>query len=244
MTSISKSISLGKAVALAIFSAGLGSLATGAVLKAAPAQEAPAKQAAGEKPADAAAPTAGDTAASAAIDVDKAMAERSIGSPDAPITIIEYASMTCDHCAAFHNKVLPEVKKELVETGKARIVYRDMPWDKHALSAAKIARCAPPEKYFEVAEVIFRTHDNWAHSPDPLKGLKGIATAAGMDDAYVEACLVDQKLEAAILKAQQEGRKDYEVNSTPAFIFMKDGVRQGGFPEFEELFKKLGEHKH
>jgi len=178
------------------------------------------------------------------INVEAAMAERAIGREDAPVTIIEYASMTCDHCAGFHIQVLPEVKKDLIETGRARLVYRDMPWDKFALKAAKMARCAPADKYFGLVEEIFKTHDVWAHGPDPLAALKEMGKAAGMDDAYLQACLDNVDLETAIVTRQQEAIKAYDIKGTPTFVFMKDGARQEHFPEFEEIAKRQPAHKH
>lgn len=240
-------ISIGKAIGLAVVAAIVSSALTAAVLK----KDAPLVTEA-EKPAQVtqAAPTESKVEIAAVpiqvpeINLEQAMLERSIGSADAPITIIEYASMTCDHCAAFHNQALPEVKTQLIETGKARLVYRDMPWDKFALKASKMARCAPPEKYFEVLESIFKTQENWAHSPDPLKGLTDIGLAAGIEEKYLQACFNSDPLETAILEKQQDGRRTFDIKGTPAFIFMKGGNRQENFPEFEEIFKRLGEHKH
>lgn len=235
-------ISIGKAIGFAAAAAVLSSLITVAVLK----QELVAIKepvAVGSKTPSAEKVEETRTPAPE-INIEAAMADRVIGSDDAPVTIIEYASMTCDHCAAFHNQALPEVKKELIETGKARLIYRDMPWDKFALKGSKMARCAPAEKYFEVLETIFKTQEHWAHSPDPLKGLVDIGLAAGMEEKYLQACLDSDPLETAILQKQQEGRQVYEVKGTPAFIFMKGGEKQGSYPEFEEIFKRLGEHKH
>jgi len=241
------SISIGKAVMLAAVSAVVSSLVTVAVMKSgappAPAKE-PAAVVAEQKPAAVPAPAAPVPEPPPGIDIEEAMKDRAFGSDDAPVTIIEYASMTCDHCAAFHAKVLPDVKKELVDTGKARLIYRDMPWDKFALKAAKLARCAPPEKYFELVETIFSSHDDWVHRGDPAVGLKNIGVGAGMDENYAQSCLDDEKLEAAILEKQQQARKEFNISSTPFFVFMKDGERLENFPEFEEIAKKLGEHKH
>lgn len=219
-------ISVAKAIGLLLFGAAVGAVSfipSALAPKAAMAAETPAAQ---------------------AVDVAAPMKDRVLGRDDAPITIIEYASMTCDHCAAFHNRALPDVKKQLIETGKARLVYRDMPWDGVALKAAKLARCAPEDKYFEVVETIFRTHDTWAHGPDPLKGLKDIAAAAGMDEKRVQDCLASEPLELAIVQKQQEGRRVFGVNSTPYFVFMKAGERQQRYPEFEEIFRQFATHTH
>lgn len=178
------------------------------------------------------------SAAAPEIDVEKAMAERWIGNEDAPVKIVEYASMTCDHCADFHNHALPEVKKALIETGKARLVLRDMPWDKFALKASMMARCAPPEKYFGLVETIFTTQDRWSTSDDPLSGLIELGTVAGMDKSYIEACMDSTELETAILSRMKEARRSYDVKGTPAFFFYKGAERLEHYPEFEGLVAK------
>jgi protein-disulfide isomerase len=224
-------ISLGKAIAIAIISAGLGAAATAAVLKQPPVTE-----------KTVAAPAA--TSAATSIDVEKAMADRAIGKEDAPITIIEYASLTCDHCAAFHAEVLPEIRKQLIDTGKARLVFRDMPWDQYALRAGKMARCAPEDKYFEMIGTLFKNQPLWARSADPARGITDIGIAAGMDEKYLATCFGSDALDTAMAAKAQEGRQKFEVNSTPAFIFMKGDERLKEFPEFQEIVERLGKHDH
>ena len=169
------------------------------------------------------------------IDVENAMADRPMGRADAPKTIIEYASMTCSHCADFHNHTLPEVKKALIETGKARLIFRDMPWDTFALKASMMARCAPPEKYSGLVESIFKNQDRWSKSDDPLSGLIELGTSAGMEERFIEACMNSAELENAIVARVQEAQRTYNVKSTPTFIFTKGAERIEHFTEFEEL---------
>lgn len=227
-------ISTGKALALAIFAAALGSGITTLYFKSNP----PAMVAAAEKKApDRPAPKID-------IDIDAAMMDRSIGREDAPMTIIEYASMTCDHCAAFHNSAFPEVKAQLIDTGKARLVYRDMPWDKFAVKAAKIARCAPPEKYFDLVKTIFEKQPGWARASDPMEGLIALGVASGMDENHVIACADNEALEKRIIENLQAAQKEYEVKATPTFIFLQDGERVGSYPEFEEIKAKMPTHDH
>ncbi|MEZ0260666.1 MAG: thioredoxin domain-containing protein [Alphaproteobacteria bacterium] len=224
-------ISLGKTIAIAIISAGLGAAATAAVLKQPPA-------AATEKV------VAAPATAPASLDVEKAMADRAIGKDDAPITIIEYASLTCDHCAAFHANALPEVKKQLIDTGKARLIFRDMPWDQYALRAGKMARCAPEDKYFDMIGTLFEKQKDWARSTDPARGITDIGIAAGMDEKYLATCFGSDALDTAMAGKAQEGRQKFGVNSTPTFIFMKGDERLTEFPEFQEIFDRLGKHDH
>lgn len=163
--------------------------------------------------------------ASTKVDVEKAMQDRVLGNPDAPVTIIEYASMTCPHCAHFSNTILPEVKKQLVETGKARIIFRDFPLDNVAARAAAMARCADHDKYFDLIEVIFKDQERWIQSDQPMKALAQLGTLAGMDEEYIKACISDPQLNAAILKNMQDAQKKYTIKSTPTFIF-NDGAEK------------------
>src|SRR6218665_1500337 len=169
--------------------------------EAAPADEAAAAEPATEAaPADeaAAAPAAADTTertadaqetesllndpAALPVNILRATEDRVIGPEDAPITIIEYASLTCPHCRKFHTEVLPTVKRELVNSGKVRIIYRDYPIDNYALKAAMMARCAQNDKYFDLVEVLFQNQDKWMKSDNPLKALAQYGNLAGMDD--------------------------------------------------------------
>lgn len=231
-------ISMGKAVCLAALSAIISSAITFTVVKPHPPASIPSEKAA------TAAPPKPAPQSENVIDIEKAISERVLGDANAPITIIEYASMTCDHCAAFHNTALPEVKKALIDTGQAKLVLRDMPWDKFALKAAKIARCAPVDQYFQVVEKIFQNQPQWARSADPMRGLLDIGISFGLEENFLTACADNEALEAAVLKNMQEGQQSFKVTGTPAFIFMKEGVRQDNYPAFEEIFKKMDSHDH
>ncbi|HYP38382.1 MAG TPA: thioredoxin domain-containing protein, partial [Stellaceae bacterium] len=101
--------------------------------------------------------------------------DRILGNPEAPITIVEYASLTCPHCAHFANDVLPEIKKDWIDTGKAKLVLRDFPLDEPALRAAMIARCAPPDRYYAFADTFFAAQEKWVRSPDYREALARLA---------------------------------------------------------------------
>lgn len=153
------------------------------------------------------------------LNVAELMADRVLGDVNAPVTIVEYASYTCSHCAHFANTVLPEIKTQLIETGKAKLILREFPLDKFALQASKLARCAPAERYHDLAEVIFRNQDRWVKSEDPIRALKQLATLTGMDDAQMDACLNSSELENAILERVQDAQGRYKISSTPTFVF-------------------------
>jgi protein-disulfide isomerase len=161
------------------------------------------------------------------------LGEPSIGDPAAPVTIIEYSSMTCPHCAAFHADTLPELKTRYIDTGKVRLVLRDFPLDKNALSAAVLAHCAGPERHPQFTEVFFAQQSNWARSDNPVQALKQLAQLGGLSQAEADACLADKDLETAILKAQLEGQEKFDIRSTPSFII--DGKTYAGGQSIEKF---------
>jgi len=148
--------------------------------------------------------------------------DHAIGQPNAPITVVEYASLTCPHCAHFANDVLPAIKKEFVVAGKVRLIYRDFPLDRLALYASMIARCSGPVRYFSMIENFFAKQESWATAKDPVAALTKIAESHGMATKDVEACLADKSVGDAVLKQQLEGDKDFHINGTPTLIIGGD----------------------
>jgi protein-disulfide isomerase len=172
--------------------------------------------------------------------LDKVMMERVLGKPEAPITIVEYASMTCPHCARFHKETLPKLKAAYIDTGKAKLIYRDFPFDGLALRAAAMARCAPAERYFAVVETLFQQQEAWTRAKDPLAALGNIGKLAGMSQASIDACLKDTRLLDAIVQIRLDGEKKEGVDSTPTFIIA--GKKISGaepFETFDKLLKTL-----
>lgn len=163
--------------------------------------------------------------------------DRFMGKADAAVTIIEYASLTCPHCAAFHKDILPKVKAAYVDTGKAKLIYRDFPLDQVALKAAALARCAPAERYFAFLDVLFQQQDAWASAPDPMVPLARIGRLGGLSEAQFKACMEDSALADSILASRLTGAKDMQVESTPT-IFV-NGKKIAGIRSFEELDKVL-----
>jgi protein-disulfide isomerase len=146
------------------------------------------------------------------------LGEPAIGDAAAPVTIIEYSSLTCPHCAAFHKDVLPELKQRYIDTGKVRLVLRDFPLDENALKAAVIAHCAGPERQPRFVEVFFAQQQNWARAKDPIAALRQLARLGGLSDEQIDACLADKELETAVLQARLDGQKQFDIKSTPTFI--------------------------
>ena len=146
--------------------------------------------------------------------------ERSIGSPNAPVKVIEYFSLTCTHCAYFGTVTMPQVKPNLVDTGKVQIIYRDFPLDDVALMAAQVARYLPADQYYPFIEALFASQNDWAFAPgvNYKQSIYKYAALAGMDQATYNAALADTKLRAFILNEQQVAEKQLNVNATPTFI--------------------------
>ncbi len=141
-----------------------------------------------------------------------------IGKTDAPVTLIEYASLTCPHCAAFHNQVLPTLKKDYIDTGKMRMVYRDFPLDQLALTGSMLARCAGRDRYHPFINALFQQQASWSRSNNPLTALSKLARLGGMSQQDFEACIKNQEIADAVLKQRIEGQKKFEIGSTPTII--------------------------
>jgi protein-disulfide isomerase len=155
-----------------------------------------------------------------------------LGDPKAPITMIEYASFTCPHCAHFSMTVLPEVKKKWIDTGKVKLIYRDFPLDQTALKVAQLAECAGNDKYFGVVDMIFSTQQKWATASDPIGELAKSLRIAGMGDKEVQACLANDQVANAVI-ADYRGGETLGVNSTPTLFI--NGEQFKGARTVEEL---------
>eukprot|EP01093_Parvamoeba_rugata_P003049 TRINITY_DN1394_c0_g1_i10.p2 TRINITY_DN1394_c0_g1~~TRINITY_DN1394_c0_g1_i10.p2 ORF type:complete len:157 (+),score=38.87 TRINITY_DN1394_c0_g1_i10:1043-1513(+) len=151
--------------------------------------------------------------------------------------MIEYASLTCPHCAAFHNEVLPEIKEKLIDTGKLKLVFRDYPLDAVALRAAAVAQCAGDDRYFGVLSMLFKSQLSWARSEDPIEGIKQVVRFGGMNRDAVDACLADQAMIDAIVASRMKGEQEFNVSSTPSFIL--DGETIAGAREAEFFIEKV-----
>lgn len=162
-----------------------------------------------------------------------------LGDPKAPITLIEYASFTCPHCAHFGVAVLPELKKRWVDTGKVKLIYRDFPLDQTALRVAQIAECAGKDKYYGVIDVIFSTQQRWATASDPIGELGKSLRIAGMGDAEIKACLANDAVQTAVL-GDYRGGEALGVNSTPT-LFINGEMYKGArsVEELDAAFAKL-----
>jgi protein-disulfide isomerase len=155
------------------------------------------------------------------------------------VTVIEYFSLTCPHCASFHNDVYGDLKQKYVDTGKVRFVYREFPRDGVDLRAGMMARCADPRRYAGLVKVLFKNQPNWTRSNDPVGELAKIGRLAGIDDATFESCMASEDLANGLLAARQNA-STLGVQSTPTFEI--DGQLYPGpqsIEEFSEIIDPL-----
>jgi protein-disulfide isomerase len=157
------------------------------------------------------------------VDIAKLMApgplpEMSIGKADAKVTIVEYMSMTCPHCARFHNETYDAIKTKYVDSGQVRFVLREFPFDPRAAAAFMLARCAPEGQYFPMVSMLFKQQETWAAAPNGRDALLQMSKLAGFTQESFEACLTNQKLLDDVQATMQKGDKDFGVKATPTFF--------------------------
>ncbi|MFN7224795.1 MAG: DsbA family protein [Paracoccaceae bacterium] len=147
--------------------------------------------------------------------------DMTLGPVDAKVTLIEYASYTCPHCANFHENVFKDLKKDYIDTGKIQFIYREVYFDRYGLWAAMVARCGGEMKYFGVQDMLFKDVQGWAGSDDPnvvVGNLKKIGRTAGMDDTQLDACLQNGATAQAMVDHFEASLKEHDVQGTPTLI--------------------------
>jgi protein-disulfide isomerase len=166
----------------------------------------------------------------------EALPDMVMGDAKAPVTIIEYASMTCPHCAHFHETTYPELKKKYIDTGKVRFIFREFPLDPIAAGASMLARCADKDKFFPMIETLFQLQRQWAVEK-PIPPLMAIAKQAGFTEQSFNACISNKKMLDQIQAEQKRASDKFGVNSTPT-IFV-NGKKQNGAVSIEDLSKVI-----
>lgn len=162
-------------------------------------------------------PSAFAQPASEALLAPGALPDKVFGSDDAPVTIIEYASLTCPHCRTFHVDVWPDLKERYVDTGKVRFIMREFPFDPRSTAGFMLARCAGDDKWYPTIDLLYRTQENWARTSDGSGALKSVMGMTGMDEAAFEACLQNEELMQQVQSVAEAGR-GFGVDSTPTFF--------------------------
>ena len=179
-----------------------------------------------------------------AADVAKpvSLPDMALGPANAPVTITEYASMTCPHCAAFNAEVFPKIKSTYIDTGKIRYVFREFPLDIKAAAGSMLARCISKDdagKYFAVVDMLFRQQSDWVMK-NTTETLTRIGKQAGLSEKAVEDCLKDQALLDKIAADQKYAAEVLKVNSTPTFFINGDVIKgEASFDEFDKKIKSL-----
>jgi len=171
--------------------------------------------------------------------VETMLQDMVIGDPKAPVTIIEYASLGCPHCKAFHTETLPQIKKKYIDTGKVKMIFRDFPLGTPALAASMVARCSGPARYFGMLEILFRDQIIWSHGQNVLGSLQASAKKGGMSGTQVSECLRLEPLMIGIRRIAEEAQKNHGVNSTPSFVIQGETIA-GALPfgEFSAIIDR------
>ena len=178
------------------------------------------------------------TALAAGVDLEAAKAPRVIGDPDAKVTIVEYFSMTCPHCARFHTEVLPKLKESYVDTGKVKIEFKDFPLDQWALRASAMARCLDGNRYVAMVDLLMKKQADWARAENPFTALVKLGRLAGLSEERVQECMTDEKLLDFILNERLTATKDHDINSTPSFVMNGRKLEDVfTFESFEEVIE-------
>jgi protein-disulfide isomerase len=168
-----------------------------------------------------------------------ALPDKILGDEKAPVTIVEYASSTCHHCGTFHTQTYPTLKAKYIDTGKARLIFREFPLNSLSAASFMLARCMPEKQYFPFVEILFKTQEDWSHAPDKAAALLNLAQQAGMTKDGFEACLKDQKLLDGVQNSQDRGSK-FGVEATPTFFI--NGKKYSGamsIAEFDKILEPL-----
>jgi protein-disulfide isomerase len=165
------------------------------------------------------------------------LGDKTLGDPKAPVTVIEYASMTCTHCARFATTVFKPFKEKYVDTGKVRFIFREFPLDPLAAAAFQLARCAPEDKYFPMVDVLFQTQASWAFVDDPGPALYKVVAPMGFSENAFNSCLDDKGKSDAIEWVRARAAKDFGVQGTPAFFV--NGTRYDGELSLDEISKAV-----
>jgi protein-disulfide isomerase len=167
---------------------------------------------------------------------ESALPDMALGKENAPVTIVEYSSLSCPHCAHFHKDVMPALKSDYIDTGKVRYIEREFPLNNAALGGAVLARCVDPSRFFAFTDLLFSRQEDWAFKEDALQRLRIYAKQAGLTDADFEKCLDDESLQKKVLAVRERGEKE-GVKATPMFFI--NGKIFNGAPTLEAFAEAM-----
>ena len=167
---------------------------------------------------------------------ESALPDMVLGKDDAPVTIVEYSSLTCPHCAHFHRDVMPGLKSDYIDTGKVRYIEREFPLNNPALAGSVLARCIDPSRFFAFTDLLFSKQEDWAFKDDAMQPLRLYAKQAGLTDAEFEKCIDNEELQKKILAVRERGEKE-GVKGTPTFFI--NGKILNGTPTMQALVEAM-----
>lgn len=184
-------------------------------------------------------PFVGAATAQEAAEVDTStITEMVLGAEDAPVTLIEYASFTCPHCANFHKDGFKKLKADYIDTGKVKFIYREVYFDRYGLWASMIARCAGPEKFFGISDLIYKGQSEWSRAggaSEIIDELRKIGRLAGIENDQLEACLQNGAKAQTLVSWYQENAEADGIQSTPSFILNGTSVANQSYDKFKAL---------
>ncbi|MFP7569597.1 DsbA family protein [Marivita sp. S2033] len=170
--------------------------------------------------------------------------EMVLGAEDAPVEVIEYASYTCPHCATFHETVLPDLKRDYIDTGKVKFTYREVYFDRYSLWGSLVARCGGEEKFFGITDIIYDQQSDWVRAgseADIAEALRKIGRIAGIENDKLESCLSDGDTARALVEWYQANAEEHEITSTPSFVIDGKTYSNMSYPDFKEILdERLG----
>lgn len=163
--------------------------------------------------------------------------EMVLGDPDAPVEVIEYASFTCPHCASFHRNTLPQIKADYIDTGLVRLVSREVYFDRFGLWAGMVARCAGPERYFGIVDLIYERQADWTQgSPGEIAdNLRQIGRVAGLSNEQLDACLTDADMAQAMIANYEANMEVHDIPGTPHFVIDGDLHSNMSYADFAAI---------
>jgi protein-disulfide isomerase len=171
-----------------------------------------------------------------------ALSYMAIGPADAKVTIVEYASFTCPHCAAFHAAVFKDLKKDYIDTGKVRFEFREVYFDRYGLWASMMARCGGEVRFFGITDILYTTQQEWAATDDAaavVENLTRIGRTAGMDDAALDACMADGAMAEALVAQYQENATRDGVEGTPTLLINGEKHSNMTYDELKAIIDPL-----
>ena len=161
------------------------------------------------------------------------LGDKILGEENAPVTVVEYASMTCGHCANFHKNTWKPLKEQYVDTGKVRFIFREFPLDPVSAAAFMLARCAPAENYFKIVDTMFENQRAWAFTDNPYNSLLDFSKQIGFTQESFEECLTNQGLLDAVNAVRDRAANEFGVSSTPTFFI--NGARHPGAMSIDQM---------